>query len=43
MYTEAEGWSVVTPVAPPIGMVEQGPPVVSADFLRIRLDAITIG
>ncbi|WP_410869775.1 isopenicillin N synthase family dioxygenase [Nocardia sp. A7] len=41
-FYELDHDAVVTPLAPPIGMVEQGPPVVSADFLRIRLDAITI-
>ncbi|MFD4354716.1 isopenicillin N synthase family dioxygenase [Nocardia sp. NPDC058518] len=42
-FYELDHDAVVTPLAPPIGLVEQGPPVVSADFLRIRLDAITIG
>lgn len=42
-FYELDHDAVVTPLAPPIGMVEPGPPMVSADFLRIRLDAITIG
>ncbi|GGK42242.1 isopenicillin N synthase family dioxygenase [Nocardia camponoti] len=42
-FYELDHDAVVTPLAPPIGVVAQGPPVVSADFLRVRLDAITIG
>ncbi|GAB0106205.1 2-oxoglutarate and iron-dependent oxygenase domain-containing protein [Nocardia sp. JMUB6875] len=33
----------VTPLAPPIGRIDGLEPVVSAEFLRTRLDAITLG
>ncbi|MEV6213566.1 2-oxoglutarate and iron-dependent oxygenase domain-containing protein [Nocardia sp. NPDC051833] len=42
-FYELDHDAVVTPLAPPIGRVRPGPPVVSADFLRVRLDAITLG
>lgn len=42
-FYELDHDAVVTPLEPPIGRVTGRPPVVSADFLRTRLDAITIG
>ena len=41
-FYEANHDAVVEAMAPPIGQVEY-PPVVSGDFIRERLDAITIG
>jgi hypothetical protein len=34
---------VVEALQPPLGKANDYPPVISADFLRERLDAITIG
>ncbi|WP_378732368.1 isopenicillin N synthase family dioxygenase [Nocardia brasiliensis] len=42
-FYELDHDAVVTPLAPPIGRVTGRPPVVSAEFLRTRLDAITLG
>ncbi|MFQ6398186.1 isopenicillin N synthase family dioxygenase [Nocardia sp. KC 131] len=42
-FYELDHDAVVTPLAPPIGEVSGLPPVVSAEFLRTRLDAITVG
>ncbi|WP_069161849.1 isopenicillin N synthase family dioxygenase [Nocardia altamirensis] len=42
-FYELDHDAVVTPLPPPIGRVAGLPPVVSAEFLRTRLDAITIG
>ncbi|MET7767532.1 2-oxoglutarate and iron-dependent oxygenase domain-containing protein [Nocardia sp. NPDC005366] len=41
-FYELDHDAVVTPLEPPIGQVTGQPPVISADFLRTRLDAITI-
>lgn len=35
--------AVVTPISPPLGRRRGLPPVVSGDFIRERLDAITVG
>lgn len=35
--------AVVTPLEPPIGQVAGRPPVTSGDFIKERLDAITVG
>lgn len=42
-FYELDHDAVVTPLEPPIGAVRGLPPVVSSEFLRIRLDAITVG
>ncbi|QIS05146.1 isopenicillin N synthase family oxygenase [Nocardia brasiliensis] len=42
-FYELDHDAVVTPLAPPIGRTTGLPPVVSAEFLRTRLDAITLG
>jgi isopenicillin N synthase-like dioxygenase len=42
-FYEADRDTVVEALQPPIGKANDYPPVVSADFLRERLDAITIG
>lgn len=42
-FYELDHDAVVTPLGPPIGRIAGQPPVVSAEFLRTRLDAITIG
>ncbi|MFC9438535.1 isopenicillin N synthase family dioxygenase [Nocardia sp. NPDC057030] len=42
-FYELDHDAVVTPLDPPVGRIPGLPPVVSADFLRTRLDAITIG
>ena len=42
-FYEADRDTVVEALAPPLGKANEYPPVVSADFLRERLDAITIG
>jgi isopenicillin N synthase-like dioxygenase len=42
-FYEANRDTVVASLQPPIGRPNDYPPVVSADFLRARLDAITIG
>ncbi|MEU7138457.1 2-oxoglutarate and iron-dependent oxygenase domain-containing protein [Nocardia sp. NPDC046473] len=42
-FYELDHDAIVTPLRPPIGRVTGLPPVVSAEFLRTRLDAITIG
>ncbi|MEC3914881.1 isopenicillin N synthase family dioxygenase [Nocardia sp. CDC160] len=42
-FYELDHDAQVTPLAPPIGRLENLPPVISADFLRTRLDAITLG
>lgn len=42
-FYELDHDAVVTPLEPPIGRVRGLQPVVSAEFLRTRLDAITIG
>ncbi|WP_109529577.1 MULTISPECIES: isopenicillin N synthase family dioxygenase [Nocardia] len=42
-FYELDHDAVVTPLAAPIGRVTGQPPVISADFLRTRLDAITVG
>ena len=35
--------AVVTPLEPPVGKVAGRPPVVGGEFIRERLDAITVG
>ena len=42
-FYEADHDTVVHALQPPIGKANDYPPVVSADFLRERLDAITMG
>jgi isopenicillin N synthase-like dioxygenase len=42
-FYELDHDAVVTPLEPPIGEVRGLPSVVSAEFLRTRLDAITVG
>ena len=42
-FYEADRDTVVEALQPPIGRANSYPPVVSADFLRERLDAITVG
>ncbi|QIS14342.1 isopenicillin N synthase family dioxygenase [Nocardia arthritidis] len=42
-FYELDHDAVVTPLDPPLGRVRGLPPVISAQFLRTRLDAITIG
>jgi isopenicillin N synthase-like dioxygenase len=42
-FYEADRDTVVEALRPPLGRPNDYPPVVSADFLRERLDAITIG
>ncbi|MFE3190060.1 isopenicillin N synthase family dioxygenase [Nocardia sp. NPDC059240] len=42
-FYELDHDAQVTPLEPPIGRIPGLPPVISADFLRTRLDAITLG
>jgi isopenicillin N synthase-like dioxygenase len=42
-FFELDHDALVTPLAPPLGRQENLPPVVSAPFLRERLDAISVG
>lgn len=42
-FFELDHDAVVTPLAPPIGRRADLAPVVSAPFLRERLDAISVG
>ncbi len=42
-FYEANHDAVVTPLEPPIGRVAGLPPVTSSDFIKERLDAITVG
>jgi len=42
-FYEANHDALVTPLAPPIGQVSGLAPVTSADFIKERLDAITVG
>jgi isopenicillin N synthase-like dioxygenase len=42
-FYEADHDTVVQALQPPIGKANDYPPVVAADFLRERLDAITVG
>ena len=42
-FYEANHDALVTPLAPPIGKVAGLEPVTSADFIKERLDAITVG
>jgi isopenicillin N synthase-like dioxygenase len=42
-FYEANHDAVVTPLAPPVGRVAGLEPVTSSDFIKERLDAITIG
>ena len=42
-FYEANHDAVVTPLEPPIGRVSGLDPVTSADFIKERLDAITVG
>ena len=42
-FYEADHDAVVTPLASPVGRVAGLPPVTSSDFIKERLDAITVG
>jgi isopenicillin N synthase-like dioxygenase len=42
-FYEANHDAVVTPLAPPVGKVDGLVPVTSSDFIKERLDAITVG
>jgi isopenicillin N synthase-like dioxygenase len=42
-FYEANHDALVTPLAPPVGKVEGLSPVTSSDFIKERLDAITVG
>jgi len=42
-FYEANHDAVVTPLAPPIGRVSGLEPVTSSEFIKERLDAITVG
>ena len=42
-FYEANHDAVITPLAPPVGRVAGLAPVTSADFIKERLDAITVG
>jgi isopenicillin N synthase-like dioxygenase len=42
-FYEANHDAVVTPLGPPIGRVSGLAPVTSSDFIKERLDAITVG
>jgi len=42
-FYEANHDALITPLQPPIGAVSGLAPVVSADFIKERLDAITVG
>lgn len=42
-FYEADHDALVTPLAPPVGKVEGLQPVTSSDFIKERLDAITVG
>ena len=41
-FYEANHDALITPLQPPIGRVAGLPPVTSADFIKERLDAITV-
>ena len=42
-FYELDHDAVVTPLDPPVGKVAGRPPVIGGDFIRERLDAITVG
>jgi hypothetical protein len=42
-FYEANHDALVTPLQPPVGKVSGLEPVTSSDFIKERLDAITIG
>ena len=42
-FYELDHDAVVTPLGPPVGKVAGRPPVIGGDFIRERLDAITVG
>ena len=42
-FYEANHDALVTPLDPPVGLVSGLEPVTSSDFIKERLDAITVG
>ncbi len=42
-FYEANHDALITPLGPPIGTVSGLAPVVSSEFIKERLDAITVG
>ena len=42
-FYEANHDALVTPLAPPVGKVDGLNPVTTSDFIKERLDAITVG